>query len=89
MGAERIQNSRFNPWIKAGILFTCVMIGYMGRRKVGEEDVRSLYKTSNGKSYGITIPLRAVRLFRWQSKQKLQIIVDEKRKRIIIEDWGK
>jgi len=59
----------------------------MGRRKVGEEDVRSLNKISNGKSYSVTLPLRAIRLFRWQSKQKLQITVDEKRKRIIIEDW--
>jgi len=59
----------------------------MARRKLGEENVRSLNKISNGKSYGITLPLEAVRLFRWQSKQKLQITVDEKRKRIIIEDW--
>jgi len=59
----------------------------MARRKVGEENVRSLNKISNGKSYSVTLPLEAVRLFRWQSKQKLQITVDEKRKRIIIEDW--
>ena len=59
----------------------------MPRRKLEDENVRSLYKTSDGKSYGITLPLRAIRLFRWQSKQKLQITIDEKKKRIIIEDW--
>jgi len=59
----------------------------MARRKVGEENVRSLNKISNGKSYSVTLPLAAVRLFRWQAKQKLQITIDEKRKQIIIEDW--
>ncbi len=59
----------------------------MSRRKLEDENVRSLYKTSNGKSYGVTLPLAAVRMFRWQSKQKLQITIDEKKKRIIIEDW--
>jgi hypothetical protein len=60
----------------------------MARRKIEDENVRSLNKVSNGKSYSITLPLRAVRKFRWQAKQKLQITVDEKRKRLIIEDWG-
>jgi len=60
---------------------------YMARRKLEDENVRSLNKTSGGNSYGITLPLRAIRLFRWQARQKLQITVDEKRKRLIIEDW--
>jgi len=60
---------------------------HMPRRKLEDENVRSLHKVSGGRSYGITLPLRVIRLFRWQSKQKLQITVDEKRKRIIIEDW--
>ncbi|MDC1205387.1 hypothetical protein N8083_00895 [Candidatus Pacebacteria bacterium] len=61
----------------------------MARRQIEYENIRSLNKVSNGKSYGITLPLRAVRLFKWQSHQKLQITVDEKRKRLIIEDWKK
>jgi len=62
---------------------------YMARRKLEDENVRSLNKTSGGNSYAITLPLRAIRLFRWQAKQKLQITVDEKGKRLIIEDWKK
>ena len=59
----------------------------MARRKIEDENIRSLNKVSEGKSYSVTLPLRAIRMFRWQAKQKLQITVDEKRKRIIIEDW--
>jgi len=36
--------------------------------------------------YGITLPSRAIRMFKGQARQKLQITVDEKRKRLIIED---
>ena len=64
-------------------------MGYMARRKIEDENVRSLNKVSNGKSYSITLPLRVIRAFRWQTKQKLQITVDEKKKRLIIEDWKK
>jgi DNA primase len=60
---------------------------YMARRKLEDENVRSLNKTSGGNSYGLTLPLRAIRSFKWQARQKLQITVDEKRKRLIIEDW--
>ena len=59
----------------------------MGRRKIEDENVRSLNMTSGGKSYGITLPLRAIRAFKWQKHQKLQITVDEDKKRLIIEDW--
>jgi len=59
----------------------------MARRKIEDENVRSLNKVSGGGSYSVTLPLRAVRAFRWQAHQKLQITVDEKRKRLIIEDW--
>lgn len=59
----------------------------MARRKIEDENVRSLNKVSNGNSYSVTLPLRAIRLFKWQAKQKLQITIDEKRKRIVIEDW--
>ena len=59
----------------------------MPRRKIEDENVRSLNKISNGRSYSVTLPLRVIRAFRWKAQQKLQITVDEKRKRLIIEDW--
>jgi len=40
-----------------------------------------------GFSYGLTLPIDIVRKFKWRERQKLQLTVDEKRKRIIIEDW--
>jgi len=59
----------------------------MARRKLEDRNVRSLNKTSGGESYGITLPIEAVRAFRWQKKQKLELVIDERRKRIIIKDW--
>jgi len=59
----------------------------MARRKIENENVRSLNKTSGGNSYGVTLPRDAIRAFKWQARQKLQITVDEKNKRLIIEDW--
>lgn len=61
----------------------------MSRRKIEDKNVRSLVKTSGGRSYGITLPIDAVRLFRWKNRQKLQLTVDTRKKRIIIEDWEK
>jgi len=59
----------------------------MGRRKIQEKNVRSLTKSSNGKSYTITLPIDVVRRWRWKNRQKLQLTIDDKRKRIIIGDW--
>lgn len=59
----------------------------MGRRTVGEENVRSLIKTSGGKSYGLTLPVDVIRRWRWKNHQKVTLTIDEKKKRIIIEDW--
>jgi len=61
----------------------------MSRRKIQDKNVRSLSKTSGGKSYAITIPVDVVRLWRWKNRQKLQLRIDQKKKRIIIEDWKK
>ena len=58
-----------------------------GRRKAGEENVRSLIRTSGGKSYAISLPIEVIRAFRWEKKQKLELSVDAKRKRITISDW--
>ncbi len=59
----------------------------MGRRIREETDVRVLFKIGGGRSYALTLPVDVIRAFRWQEKQKLQLTVDEKRKRIIIKDW--
>jgi hypothetical protein len=59
----------------------------MARRKTEDKNVRSLSRTSSGRSYSITLPVDVIRLFRWQGKQKLTLKTDKKRKRIIIEDW--
>jgi len=44
---------------------------------------------AGGRSYAVTLPVDVVRSFKWQEKQKLQLTIDEKKKRIIIEDWSK
>lgn len=58
-----------------------------GRRKVGKENIRSLTRTSGGKSYAISLPIGVIREFGWQERQKLELSIDVKRKRITISDW--
>jgi hypothetical protein len=59
----------------------------MPRRKIKDKNIRSLSKTSQGRSYSITLPIDVIRRWRWKNRQKLQLTIDEKKKRIIIEDW--
>ena len=61
----------------------------MGRRKIKDKNVRSLAKTSGGRSYTVTLPIDVIRRWRWKNRQKLQLTIDDKRKRIVIEDWKK
>ncbi len=56
------------------------------RKRLGENLVRKLTKFG-GFSYGLTLPIDVVRKFKWRERQKLQLTVDEKKKRIIVEDW--
>ncbi len=49
--------------------------------------MRSLFKLAGGKSYAITLPIEVVRSWGWQDRQKLKLTIDEKKKRIIVEDW--
>ena len=58
------------------------------RKRLGENLVRKLSKFG-GFSYGLTLPIDVIRKFKWRERQKLQLTVDEKKKRIIIEDWEK
>ncbi|MHB8913820.1 MAG: AbrB/MazE/SpoVT family DNA-binding domain-containing protein [Minisyncoccota bacterium] len=58
-----------------------------GRRKREDENIRSLIRMSNGKSYAVTLPIAVVREFGWEKRQKLELTVDAKKKRITISDW--
>ena len=58
-----------------------------GRRKAGQENVRSLSKVSGGTSYAITLPKAVIREFGWKERQKLQLTVNKKGKSITIKDW--
>ena len=40
-------------------------------------------------SYSLTIPKEIVEELKWRTKQKLEIIFDEKRKRFVVRDWKK
>jgi hypothetical protein len=59
----------------------------MARRKLENRNIRSLNKISNGESYSVTLPIEAIRAFHWQRRQKLELLIDEKHKRIVIQDW--
>ena len=59
----------------------------MARRELDKIHVRSLTKIAGGASYSVTLPIEAVRKFKWKDRQKLVVEVDEKRKRLIIQNW--
>ena len=59
----------------------------MARRKLEERRIRKLSKVGGGRTYSITLPIEVVRQFGWQAKQKLEVKVDAKKRRIIIKDW--
>ena len=61
----------------------------MARRKLEERNVRSLFKLAGGKSFAITLPIEVVREWGWQDRQKLKLTIDEKKKKIVVEDWSK
>ncbi|MDP3996847.1 MAG: hypothetical protein Q8P86_04115 [bacterium] len=59
----------------------------MARRKIEEENVRTLMKNEQRGSYMINLPIEIIRKFDWQNRQKLLLEVDEKKKQIVIKDW--
>ncbi|MCH8048755.1 hypothetical protein IIC44_01520 [Patescibacteria group bacterium] len=61
----------------------------MARRKIEDRNIRSLSKTSGGRSYTITLPIEVIRRWRWKNRQKLQLKINEKTKTITIKDWKK
>ena len=59
----------------------------MARRKLGERHIRKLTKGTT--SYSITVPIEAIRGFRWRKSQKLVVEIDFRRKRLVVKDWKK
>jgi hypothetical protein len=57
----------------------------MGRRKIGEEHIRSLTRGSGGSSYSLILPMDLVKELGWKSKQKL--VVKRYGDGLIIKDW--
>ena len=59
----------------------------MAREALEKKHVRALTKIAGGASYSVTLPIDAVRRFKWKDRQKLLVEVDEKRKRLIVRAW--
>ncbi|HEX7368098.1 MAG TPA: hypothetical protein VF261_00385 [Candidatus Saccharimonadales bacterium] len=55
----------------------------MGRRKIGQEKVRSIQK-SNG-SYLVSIPIEIMRELKWQERQR--VVITRSGKKLVIEDY--
>jgi antitoxin component of MazEF toxin-antitoxin module len=55
----------------------------MTRRKLDEENIRSLMKI--GSSYAVTIPLEYIKKMKWKEKQKVEVKMVQDR--LIIKDW--
>ena len=61
----------------------------MARTNLGDRNIRKLSRVGSGKTYSITLPIEAIREFGWQKKQKLEVEIDSKNKKLIIKDWEK
>jgi len=59
-----------------------------GRRKVENENVRTLTKAGGGKTYTVSIPASTIRGFRWKEHQKVVVTADPKTKTITVRDWN-
>lgn len=58
-----------------------------GRRKIGDENIRSLGKVSGGKSYSVTIPKAMIKKLGWKERQKLKLSYNAHKKVITVRDW--
>ncbi|MEZ4156476.1 MAG: hypothetical protein R3B52_00660 [Candidatus Paceibacterota bacterium] len=59
----------------------------MARRKLGDENVRKLFRTGGKRTIGVTLPASMIRNLRWQERQ--QVVVEQVGKTLIIKDWKK
>lgn len=55
----------------------------MGRRKVGQENIRTLYRSAG--TYSVSLPINLVRQFNWRERQRL--VVEQYGDGILIRDW--
>lgn len=53
----------------------------MGRRKVGEENVRTITK-SGGSSYSVTLPIQIMRQLGW--REGTQVVVERSGSRVVV-----
>lgn len=60
-----------------------------GRRKAGQENIRSLTKTGGGRTYTVSLPAAVIREYGWKERQKLTLVINRKNKTILIKDWVK
>ena len=49
----------------------------MPRRTLENRHIRSLVKTSGGKSYSVTLPIEFVRQLNWKARQKLEFSLED------------
>ncbi|HIA91639.1 TPA: AbrB/MazE/SpoVT family DNA-binding domain-containing protein [Candidatus Saccharibacteria bacterium] len=54
----------------------------MGTRRFEESNIRKLFKSGQGRSYSLTIPIHLIRELRWQDNQELIIERDGNELRI-------
>jgi len=59
----------------------------MPRRKMQDNNIRSLTKVSKGRSYCVILPVEIVKELGWRERQKL--VVKKIRGGIVIRDWKK
>jgi len=64
----------------------------MGRYKskaVGKQYTHKISRTGGGASYTVTLPIAVMRKFKWRERQKVNLVINEKKKTITIKDWKK
>lgn len=52
-------------------MFISAIVACMGRRKIGQEKIRSIQKTRN--TYTVSIPIELMRELGWREKQRVTI----------------
>ncbi|MFH1326375.1 MAG: AbrB/MazE/SpoVT family DNA-binding domain-containing protein [Candidatus Falkowbacteria bacterium] len=57
-------------------------------KKQGSENIRKITKVAKH-SYAITLPIGIIREWGWKEKQKVELIIDDRKKEIKIRDWKK
>lgn len=40
-----------------------------------------------GKAFGITLPVEVIRIFGWRERQRLELVVNERKKSILVRDF--